>query len=57
MLIELDTVALTRDLPAAGLVAGDVGAIVHVYEAGATGENDERCARTFLSGRAAPCAS
>ena len=26
---ELDTVVLTRDLPALGLEAGDVGAIVH----------------------------
>lgn len=38
MLNDLDTVALTRDLPEAGLVAGDVGAVVHVYGAGAAFE-------------------
>ena len=32
---ELDTVVLVRDVPAAGLRAGDLGAIVHVYPAGA----------------------
>lgn len=31
MLKEYDTVVLTTDLPAEGLAAGDVGAIVHVY--------------------------
>ena len=31
---EHDTVILTRPLPEFGLEAGDVGAIVHVYEAG-----------------------
>lgn len=29
---ELDLVTLTRDLPAHGLVAGDVGTVVFVYE-------------------------
>jgi hypothetical protein len=29
---ELDTVVLLRDLPVAGLRAGDLGAVVHVYE-------------------------
>ncbi|HEV7586606.1 MAG TPA: DUF4926 domain-containing protein [Longimicrobium sp.] len=28
---ELDTVVLVHDLPEAGLCAGDLGAIVHVY--------------------------
>jgi hypothetical protein len=28
---ELDTVVLVRDLPDAGLRAGDLGAVVHVY--------------------------
>jgi hypothetical protein len=31
---EHDTVVLTRDLPSAGLVAGDVGVVVHVYADG-----------------------
>jgi hypothetical protein len=31
----LDTVALTRDIPAAGLRRGDLGAIVEVYAADA----------------------
>ena len=31
---EHDTVVLTRSLPEHGLESGDVGAIVHVYEAG-----------------------
>lgn len=34
MLKEHDVVALTEDAPAAGLAKGDVGAIVHCYEAG-----------------------
>ena len=34
MIHELDTVALTRDLPEHGLVAGDVGAVVHRYSEG-----------------------
>lgn len=29
---ELDTVVLTQDLPEHRLQAGDVGAVVHVYE-------------------------
>jgi hypothetical protein len=33
MIAELDTVALTRDAEEHGLVAGDVGAVVHVYAA------------------------
>ena len=28
---ELDTVVLLRDVPEAGLRAGDLGAVVHVY--------------------------
>ena len=31
---ELDTVVLTRSLSEHGLIAGDVGAVVHVHEAG-----------------------
>jgi len=31
MIRELDTVALTRNLPEHGLTAGDVGAVVHAY--------------------------
>ena len=32
MIRELDSVALAVDLPKHGLAAGDVGAVVHVYE-------------------------
>ncbi len=31
MIRELDTIALTHDLPEHHLVAGDVGAVVHSY--------------------------
>jgi ATP-dependent exoDNAse (exonuclease V) alpha subunit len=31
MITELQTVALTRDDPEHGLVAGDIGTVVHVY--------------------------
>ncbi|MBI3863184.1 MAG: DUF4926 domain-containing protein [Planctomycetia bacterium] len=31
MIEELDTVVLTKDIPASGLQAGDVGAVVHHY--------------------------
>jgi ATP-dependent exoDNAse (exonuclease V) alpha subunit len=31
MIAELQTVALTRDDPEHGLVAGDIGTVVHVY--------------------------
>ena len=34
MIAELDTVALTVNLPNHGLTAGDVGAVVHVYKGG-----------------------
>lgn len=34
MIAELDCVALTADLPKHGLVAGDVGAVVHVIKDG-----------------------
>ncbi len=34
MIDELDTVILTRDVPASGLRAGDVGAVVHRYAGG-----------------------
>ena len=29
---ELDTVVLAKDLPEAGLKAGDVGTVVHIYK-------------------------
>jgi hypothetical protein len=32
MIKELDTVVLSRDLPEEGLKAGDLGAVVHLYE-------------------------
>jgi hypothetical protein len=35
MISELDTVVLTRDLPADGLEAGDVGTVVLVHDKGA----------------------
>lgn len=31
MISELDTVALTRDIPEHNLVAGDIGTVVHGY--------------------------
>ena len=31
MIAELETVALTRDVPEHRLVAGDIGTVVHVY--------------------------
>jgi len=34
MIGEFERVALTRDLPDEGLVAGDAGTVVHVYEGG-----------------------
>ena len=34
MIRELDSVALAVDLAEHGLAAGDVGAVVHVYEGG-----------------------
>lgn len=34
MICELDCVAFAVDLPEHGLAAGDVGAVVHVYEGG-----------------------
>lgn len=34
MIKELDCIALRCDLPGYGLAAGDVGAVVHVYEGG-----------------------
>lgn len=34
MIRELDSVALTHDLPDHGLKAGDVGRVVFVYDAG-----------------------
>jgi hypothetical protein len=34
MLEELETIALTRDLPEQGLKSGDIGTIVLVYENG-----------------------
>lgn len=38
MIHELDTVALTRDLPEYGLTVGDVGVVVHRYPNGAAFE-------------------
>ena len=38
MINEHDCVVLTSDVPAAGLVAGDVGAVVHVHPGGAAFE-------------------
>lgn len=34
MIKEHENVVLTVDLPSTGLVAGDVGIVVHVYEGG-----------------------
>jgi hypothetical protein len=34
MIGEFERVALTRDLPKEGLVAGDAGTVIHVYEGG-----------------------
>jgi hypothetical protein len=34
MIGEFERVALTSDLPEEGLVAGDAGTVVHVYEGG-----------------------
>jgi len=38
MISEHDCVVLTEDLSAAGLVAGDVGTVVHVHKGGAAYE-------------------
>ena len=38
MIQELDTIALARDIPAHGLMEGDVGAVVHCYPDGAAYE-------------------
>ena len=38
MIKELDSVVLTRDVKANGLLKGDVGAVVHVYKDGAAFE-------------------
>ena len=38
MINEHDCVVLTEDLSAAGLVAGDVGTVVHVHKGGAAYE-------------------
>ena len=42
MIAELDSVALKVDLPKHGLAAGDVGAVVHVYQGG------KRCKRFMV---------
>jgi hypothetical protein len=34
MIREHESAVLTADLPSTGLVAGDVGVVVHVYEGG-----------------------
>ena len=31
MITELETVALTKDVPEHALIAGDIGTVVHVY--------------------------
>jgi hypothetical protein len=38
MLTEHSSVVLTEDVPSAGLVAGDVGVIIHVHQHGAAYE-------------------
>ena len=38
VIAEHDFVVLTKDLPDSGLVAGDVGVVVHVYKEGAAYE-------------------
>ena len=38
MINEHDCVVLTADVPAAGLVAGDVGTVVHIHNGGAAYE-------------------
>lgn len=38
MIRELDTVALTHDIPEHGLKQGDIGAVVHCYKDGTTFE-------------------
>lgn len=38
MINEHDCVVLTSDLPSAGLVAGDVGTVVHIHKDGAAFE-------------------
>ncbi len=38
MIHEHDCVVLTQDLPAEGLQAGDVGAVVHIHKDGAAYE-------------------
>ena len=35
MIKEHDCVVLTRDVPEEGLVAGDVGTVVHIHQGGA----------------------
>ncbi|HQZ71774.1 MAG TPA: DUF4926 domain-containing protein [Anaerolineae bacterium] len=44
MITELDTVVLTRSIPEDGLLAGDLGAVVHVYA------NMEACEVEFVTG-------
>jgi len=43
MINEHENVVLTNDVPAADLLAGDVGTVVHVYE------NGEACEVEFIS--------
>ncbi len=38
MVKELDPVILTRNVPEHGLVSGDVGTVVHLYDGGAAYE-------------------
>ena len=49
VILEHSVVRLHRALPEEGLKAGDLGAVVHVYEGGAGYEVE------FLSGRSRPC--
>jgi hypothetical protein len=48
MIAEIDMVALTRDAEEHGLVAGDVGAVVHVYAAADAFENNSRVANISM---------
>jgi len=44
MITELDTVVLTRSIPEHGLLAGDLGAVVHTYA------NRDACEVEFVAG-------
>ncbi|MCK5196701.1 MAG: DUF4926 domain-containing protein [Spirochaetales bacterium] len=38
MLNELETVVINKDIPEYGLIRGDIGAMVHIYENGSVVE-------------------